>query len=145
MVRHLARGMYLIVIRTSVKNAQFHGGDNHGGACFVLPMICILGKSSWSCSLCVLSYIVVPTIWPRPLSRTGIYIYCTLYDAIQHNDHKTAKQEHPKIMRLSRTLRGSTALHKAAFHGRGSSVELLLKHSADVEAKDNRGPGPLRS
>ena len=38
--------------------------------------------------------------------------------------------------------RGETALHWAAAKGHRSIVELLLKHGADVEAKNNKGPGP---
>ena len=36
---------------------------------------------------------------------------------------------------------GTTALHMAALTGHSSIVELLLKHNADVEAKENVGPG----
>ena len=39
-------------------------------------------------------------------------------------------------------LRGRTALHLAAWKGRGSTVELLLKHNADIEGKIKEdGPG----
>ena len=40
----IAHGMYLFVVRPSVKNTPFHRGgeDDHGGACFTLPMVCIL-------------------------------------------------------------------------------------------------------
>ena len=38
--------------------------------------------------------------------------------------------------------RGETALSLAACYGRDSIAELLLKHGADVEAKNKRGPGP---
>ena len=38
-------------------------------------------------------------------------------------------------------LRGRTALHFAAINGHGSVAELLLQHKADIEAKDNWGPG----
>ena len=44
----IAHGMYLSVIRPRVKNAPFQRGrDDHGGACLVLPMVCILRESSW--------------------------------------------------------------------------------------------------
>ena len=42
-------------------------------------------------------------------------------------------------------LRGNTALHYAAWNGHGSIVELLLQHKADIEAKDNSGPGPWKA
>ena len=45
---------------------------------------------------------------------------------------------------LRGVLRGKTALHLAAAHGRGVVVELLLKHNADVEAKNTLGPGPWK-
>ena len=38
-------------------------------------------------------------------------------------------------------LRGNTALHYAAYYGHGTTVGLLLKHKADIEAQDNDGPG----
>ena len=38
--------------------------------------------------------------------------------------------------------RGWTALHCAARNGKDSTVELLLKHSADTGAKNKDGPGP---
>ena len=37
---------------------------------------------------------------------------------------------------------GRTALHFAASNGHGSTVKLLLRHGADVEAKDGHCPGP---
>ena len=40
-------------------------------------------------------------------------------------------------------LRGNTALHYAAYYGHGYMVELLLKHKADLEAKDIYGSGSL--
>jgi ankyrin repeat protein len=39
--------------------------------------------------------------------------------------------------------RGETALHRAAAFGTLTSVEMLLKHGADVNAKDARGETPL--
>ena len=38
--------------------------------------------------------------------------------------------------------RGNTALHLAALSGKDSMAELLLKHGADIDAKDKDGPGP---
>lgn len=38
---------------------------------------------------------------------------------------------------------GSTALHKAAFHGWDKCVSLLLEHSAPTTAKDKEGATPL--
>ena len=42
-------------------------------------------------------------------------------------------------------LRGLTAVHYAAERSHGSVVELLLQHKADIEAKDNSGPGPWKA
>ena len=43
---------------------------------------------------------------------------------------------------LSSRRRGDTALTVAASQGHDSIVELLLKHRADIEARNNDGPGP---
>ena len=40
--------------------------------------------------------------------------------------------------------RGWTALHLAALFGRGTTVGLLLKHKADIKAKNNEGTGPWK-
>ena len=63
-------GMYLFVIRPRVKNAPFHRGrgDDHGGACFVLPMAMYPVRVLKVCSFC---YTVVPSGAPPPLSKTG--------------------------------------------------------------------------
>ena len=73
----IAHGMYRSVIRPYVKNPPFHRGrgDDHVGACFVLPMAMYPVRVLGVCSLC---YIVVPAIWGAlpPLSKlVHIYIY----------------------------------------------------------------------
>lgn len=39
---------------------------------------------------------------------------------------------------------GNTVLHKAVGNGHDSTLELLLRHKADIEAENKNGPGPQK-
>ena len=72
-IQHTRDVMYPSVIHPNVENAPFHdrGEDDHGGACFVLPMVCICESPHGM-------FLVRVIKWNHPLSRTAAYIYISL-------------------------------------------------------------------
>ena len=59
-----------------------------------------------------------------------------------HAFSTVARSSSPRCQALGASaLRGWTALHRAAQEGHGSVVALLLQHKADLEVKEDDGPG----
>lgn len=69
-----------------------------------------------------------------------------IFQAISRGDEPAVTKllaHNPRLVHSREKSRGLTPLHVAAAYGRLRVVQILLKHGADVNAKDNLGSTPL--
>lgn len=73
------------------------------------------------------------------------YGWTPLHCAVHHGNIQCVKRllAHPNIQIEAVNKQGKTALHLGCAHNRGSIVFLLLSHSANITARDDRGMNPL--